>query len=105
MHPAANSWTNWISCQSACEVLAPYSTGSFKSDLIDLLQSGHGNLTKSENRAFETWIDLSIPYAGTYDENNNWSDSGAMDYYQKRVKKRAKYDQLDREATNKLAAA
>lgn len=101
--PATNSWTNWTSCQSACEVLAPYSTGSSKSGLIDLLQSGHGNLTESEIQAFETWIDLSIPYAGTYDENNNWSDS-EKSYYQGTLDERAKYEQLDRESKNNLAS-
>lgn len=101
--PASNSWTNWTSCQSPCEVQKPYSAGSSKSGLIDLLQSGHGNLTVDEIRAIETWIDLSIPYAGTYDENNNW-DSGAMKYYQERQAKRDKYDQLDREVKNNLAS-
>ncbi len=101
--PAANPWTNWTSCQSGCEVQKPYAAGSSKSGLIDLLQEGHGNLSASEIHAIETWIDLSVPYAGTYDENNTWS-SGDREWYQGTLDERAKYEQADREAKKNLAS-
>ena len=92
--PVANGWTNWISSQSQCEVLKPYSSGSSKSKLIDLLQSGHGGLSEAQIHAFETWNDLSVPFAGTYDEHARWSDN-EWAYYKKTVEKRAAQQEID----------
>lgn len=97
-----NDWISFTSSQSACEVQKPYSVGSYKSKLIDLLKSGHGNLTEAEIRAFECWIDMSIPFAGSYDELNTWS-SGDKAYYDRTVAKRELYDKLDRETKDALA--
>lgn len=97
-----NDWISFVSCQSPCEVQKAYYAGSSKSKLIDLLKKGHGNLTEAEIRAFECWIDMSIPFAGSYDELNTWSTHN-KDYYDRTVAKRELYDKLDRETKDALA--
>jgi len=101
---ANNAWTVWTSCQSACEVQKAYSVGGSKGKLITMLQEGHGNLSASEIHAFETWIDLSVPYAGTYDEQVTWSNY-EISYYQKMLAKRTAQEEIDRASKNAIAAS
>ncbi|TKG94189.1 hypothetical protein EYV94_12950 [Puteibacter caeruleilacunae] len=70
-----NDLTNWISPQSRPTMLAPYEVGSSQSRLIDLLESGHNGveLNKEELDKLRAWIDLGVPFCGTYDEANIWS--------------------------------
>ena len=100
---ANNPWTVWTSCQSPCEVQKPYSVGSSKGKLIAMLEEGHGNLTPAELHAIETWIDLSVPYAGSYDESVTWSDYD-RNYYDRTQAKRTAQQQLDRASKDALAS-
>jgi hypothetical protein len=71
-----NELTNWISPQSEPTMLLPYQTGSSQSKLISMLEKGHKkvNMSKQEMDKLRTWIDLAVPFCGTYDEANIWSD-------------------------------
>lgn len=72
-----NRLVNWISVQSAPPMLKPYSAGAARSELITLLESGHGNvkLTNAEMDKIAAWIDLLVPYCGDYTEANAWSEA------------------------------
>ncbi len=50
--------------------LAPYSVGSHRSRLVELLDRGHYDvrLTTDERRAIVAWIDCNAPYLGGWDE-------------------------------------
>lgn len=71
-----NPLINWISPQSEPTMLKPYETGSSKSGLIKIIEGGHKKvkLSGEEMDKLRCWIDLAIPYCGTYDEANIWSD-------------------------------
>ncbi|NQT86875.1 hypothetical protein HQ560_08935, partial [bacterium] len=62
--------TNWIHVQSAPSMLPPYHAGAAKSKLIEILEAGHGKvkLSDTELRTIAAWIDLLVPYSGSYTE-------------------------------------
>lgn len=76
LNATPNDLTNWISPQSRPTMLNPYETGSSQSRLINMLENGHQNtkLNQEELDKLRTWIDLAVPFCGSYDERNNWSD-------------------------------
>ena len=41
-----------------------------------MLKKGHGGarLTDAEKRLIECWIDLAVPFCGSYVEHNDWND-------------------------------
>ena len=54
----------------------PYSFGSARSGVWRMLQKGHGGarLTDAEKRLIACWIDLAVPFCGSYVEHNDWND-------------------------------
>ncbi|MCC7495280.1 MAG: hypothetical protein IT204_23225 [Fimbriimonadaceae bacterium] len=68
--------------QSAPPLLPPYSSGSFQSRLLPLLQAGHGGtrLAAAELRTLATWLDLLVPYCGDYTEAHAWSPEEVAKY-------------------------
>jgi len=66
---------NWISSQSVPTPLPPYSGGSARSDLLPLLEKGHGGvkLAREELEKIACWIDLVVPYCGDFQEANAWT--------------------------------
>ena len=67
---ADSKFASWVSPQSAPPMLPPYHTGAARSKLIDMLAEGHEGvkLTSAEMDLIACWIDLGVPYAGTYTE-------------------------------------
>ena len=65
---------NWIHPQSRAPMLAPYSCGSARSKLMDYLEPSHYDvrLTDAERRTVACWIDLAVPFCGSYAEANTW---------------------------------
>jgi hypothetical protein len=84
-----NSLVNWISPQSEPTMLLPYETGSSQSALIGILEKGHGKtkLNNEEMDKLRCWIDLAVPYCGTYDEANIWSEE-EISWYKQQIEKR-----------------
>jgi hypothetical protein len=84
--------TNWVHPQSAPPLQAPYTAGAATSGLMKMLAAGHGKtrLTEAELGVLALWLDLGVPYCGTYDEANTWTDTerAKYDYY---VNKRRQY--------------
>ena len=54
----------------------PYSFGSARSSVWRMLKKGHGGarLTDAELRLIACWIDLAVPFCGSYVEHNDWND-------------------------------
>lgn len=77
-----NLLLNWPGAQSVPTLLPPYFRGSAKSGIMDMLRSGHGKtrLSREEIDKFAAWIDLYVPYAGDYYEDNAWSEA-EMNFY------------------------
>lgn len=97
-----NRFANWISSMSQCEIMAPYTTGAFKSGIIEKLRTGHGGLTEAQIRAIECWIDLGVPCYADYQEGSRW-DGNLDREYEEKSNKRAFYDTMDDLAVQTLA--
>ncbi len=65
---------NWLHVSSACAMLPPYSYGSTSSPLMKYLEPSHYGvqLSDEEKRKVACWIDLNVPYCGSWMELNFW---------------------------------
>ena len=88
----SNEMVNWISVQSAPEMLPPYDSGAARSRLISILDKGHYEvkLSREEMDKIACWIDLLVPYCGDYTEANAWSEAERAMY----ARFQAKRDQM-----------
>ena len=86
----------WISKMSRPTELA-HSQGSVKSPLIHMLDDGHHDvkLSKEEYHKLVAWIDLLVPFCGTYREAGDWSekDHDYYSYYETKRKAQASEEQ------------
>ncbi|OGV61683.1 MAG: hypothetical protein A2283_01725 [Lentisphaerae bacterium RIFOXYA12_FULL_48_11] len=69
---------NWFSPQSVygrAMMLSPYEGGSAKSKLMDYLEPSHYDIqmTDAEKRTVACWIDLGVPFCGSYAQANTWA--------------------------------
>jgi len=108
--PANNDWdrgafagtidgrmVNWIGSQSIPAPLPPYAAGACRSELLPLLESGHGGvrLTREELDKLACWIDLLVPYCGDYLEANAWTQE-ELAKYQRFAAKRQRLEEEER---------
>ena len=65
---------NWVHPASLPAMLPPYSFGSSQSKFMDYLESSHYGvqLTDAEKRMIACWIDLGVPFCGSYGQANKW---------------------------------
>ncbi|HNX04430.1 MAG TPA: hypothetical protein PKI32_02960, partial [Opitutales bacterium] len=65
---------NWTDPESMAPLLRPYAYGSAKSGLMSDLESSHYgvHVTDAEKRLVACWIDLAVPFCGSYGEANTW---------------------------------
>lgn len=79
---------NWFHPQGRPQMLPPYSAGSTQSQIMNYLESSHYGVqvSDSEKRLFACWIDLGVPFCGSYPEANLWTDAQKKGYeaYQKK---------------------
>ena len=70
-------------------MLPPYSAGSNRSRLIELLDKGHEKvqLSREELDKLAAWIDLGVPFCGDYTEANTWTPE-EIEKYQRYFDKR-----------------
>ena len=89
---------NWISSQSAPEPLPPYSAGAARSELLPLLEHGHKqvSLSREELEKIACWIDLLVPYCGTFIEANVWTET-EMKKYEHFAEKRRQMEEIEQE--------
>jgi hypothetical protein len=87
---------NWIGAQSVPEPLPPYCAGAARSELLTLLEKGHKGvkLSPEERDKFACWIDLLVPYCGTYLEANAWTEA-EMKKYEHFAEKRRQMEEIE----------
>lgn len=83
-----------ICVQDAPPMYPPYYAGSPASPLIDLLLHPDENhkdvkLSEEELRIIEAWIDLVVPYCGTYTESRDWAISKEAEFFYNLMKRKA----------------
>jgi len=93
----SNDLVNWVSAQSAPEMLAPYSAGAARSRLPSMLIDGHYDvaLAREEVERIACWIDLLVPFCGDYEEANAW-DAGDAEKYCHFLEKRRHMEEQER---------
>ncbi len=82
---AKGEFVTYISPMSPPTLLPPYLGGAFNSPLIKWLAggcNGRVQLTQREMDLFAAWIDLLVPYAGSYTENMKPEDETRYNVYQ-----------------------
>ena len=90
---------NWLHVSSLCAMLPPYSYGSCSSPLMNYLEPSHYGvrLTEKEKQTVACWIDLNVPFCGSWMERNIWDQlrhdvhSGLTPWYVYRDKMREIY--------------
>lgn len=110
---------NWLHVSSTCGMLPPYAYGSASSPLMNYLEPSHYGvrLTREEKERVACWIDLNVPFAGSWMELNYWdklnhaTHSALTPWYVYRDKmrqmylyfetKRLKYAELEVDAIDK----
>ncbi len=65
---------NWLHVSSACAMLPPQAYGSTSSPLMDYLEPSHYGvqLSQEQKERVACWIDLNVPFAGSWMELNYW---------------------------------
>ena len=101
-NPDVNPWMKWLKPRSRTVMLPPYHIGSCKSKIMDFLEPTHYNvqLTSDEKRVFACWIDLLIPFCGSYPDANTWTgeEKAEVQYFQN---KRFHYAEEELKTINK----
>jgi hypothetical protein len=89
---------NWIGSQSPPEALPPCSAGAVRSQLLTLLEKGHKQvkLSHQELEKLACWIDLLVPYCGSYLEANAWTES-EMKTYEHFAEKRRQMEEIEQD--------
>ncbi len=90
---------NWISAASVPTLIPPYTAGSNKSKLMELLDQGHEKvkLTREELGKLAAWIDLGVPFCGDYTEAHAWNEKEVAKY-QRYADKRRRYEDEERQS-------
>lgn len=67
---------NWVHARSFAPMLPPYACGSTQSRLMDYFKPSHYGVqaTDAERRVIACWIDLAVPFCGSYAQANTWSE-------------------------------
>ena len=88
---------NWPSSSGVSEMIPPYAMGSGSSAVMAKFDGSHHGAKPSdgERRVFACWIDLGVPFGGSYCEATDWTDDmrRIYDYHQR---KRAAFAESER---------
>lgn len=81
-HNPEGGLVSWISKMSRPTELPPYFAGAAKSPLLKMLDDGHyeAKLSEEEYHKFAAWMDLLVPFSGTYREGHAWNDNEMRKY-------------------------
>ena len=90
-NPDKNPWMTWLKPRSRTGALPPYHTGASKSRIMGYLEPSHYGVKLSENekRTFACWLDLLVPFCGSYAQHNTWTDAEKAEYSYFQEKRRA----------------
>lgn len=96
-----NDITDWIGGMSDPTTIPAYEHGSTKSGIIDMLMNDHhdvlssGMITMDDIYRIAAWIDLGVPFRGSYNEaSENWG-ANEMGESERRQNMRDYYDKID----------
>ena len=91
-----NKYIKWWTRFELMKPYPPCRAGSITSPLVKLLEKGHAKvqLSPEEWDKLCAWIDLNIPYCGSYDESNTWNEAERA-YYQHRAEERRRNEVID----------
>ena len=93
---------NWYSSTGVSTMLPPYAMGSARSGIMTFLTPAHHGVktTETDRRLFACWIDLGIPFGGSYAEATRWNaeDVKVFDYHQR---KRMAFAEAERQSLAK----
>lgn len=94
---------SWVHPQSTPNVQEPYSCGSNRSGLIEMLDAGHHNvkLNREDLDKIAAWIDLGVPFCSDYVEANCWNDDEVGKYLHFQAK-RMRLAEIDRRGIQEL---
>jgi hypothetical protein len=97
---------NWISAQSRPTLLPPYFAGAATSKLMEYLEPSHYDvqLSEAEKRRIACWIDLCVPFCGSYTDANQWDPQVTATYLYFEAK-RARLAEIEIDNLRKLHAA
>jgi len=97
---------NWISAQSRPTLLPPYATGAATSKLMQHLEPSHNDVQVSpaEKQRVACWIDLCVPFCGSYTDANQWEERVEATYLYFEAK-RARLAEIEIDNLRKLLAA
>ncbi|MDR2706256.1 MAG: hypothetical protein LBC02_10800 [Planctomycetaceae bacterium] len=75
-------YIQWLEVRSRAEMIPPYHTGSAKSPLMKYLEPNHYgvHVSDTEKRTIACWIDLLIPFCGSYPQANLWTERDKNEY-------------------------
>ena len=95
-----NKYVRWLPRLCLPAAMPPYSFGSIMSGMVKKLEEGHGKEQRTDDfeegfLKLKAWIDLGIPYVGSYDEANIWNQE-YIDQYNKRMAERARNEEIER---------
>ena len=76
------AFSSWYSSGGICEPLPPSAQGSSVSKLMDYLEPAHHGVkvTDDEKRAIACWLDLGVPFGGSYPEATVWTEDDRKTY-------------------------
>jgi len=80
--PDKNPWMTWLKPRSRAVMLPPYHTGASRSKIMDYLERAHHDVQVSEDerRTFACWLDLLVPFCGSYTQHNTWTEDEKAEY-------------------------
>lgn len=90
-NPDKNPWMTWLKPRSRAVMIPPYHAGASKSKIIDYFETTHYDVKvgDDEKRTFACWLDLLIPFCGSYSQHNTWTEAEKTEYDYFQEKRRA----------------
>jgi len=72
----------WLKPRSRAVMLPPYHTGASQSRIMEYFESAHHGVQVSEHekRTFACWLDLLVPFCGSYAQHNTWTDAEKAEF-------------------------
>ena len=96
-----NEIVNWLDIQLGPPMIPPNHAGAVKSKLVSMFDDGNRSaahkdvrLSDMERRQIALWIDLLVPFSGSYTEDTNWTAEQQADYAYYQMK-RDKMEQIE----------
>jgi hypothetical protein len=102
----ADGPVNWINAQTRPSLLPTYSVGAATSELMHYLEPTHYEVqvTQAEKERIACWIDLCVPFCGSYTEAHQWEPQAQATYLYFESKRR-RLAEIEIDNLRKLVAA